>query len=140
MTVMGRQHTPTVLLVQDSSDDREMYAAYFRLQHLRTVAAGDTADALALAHTTDVIVTGIQVPGPFDGVELVRRLRQMDATQDTPIIVLTACVTKRDKQHAVAAGCDAFLPKPCPPDQLLSEIRRMLALHQESSNDVRQTG
>src|SRR6266581_2425294 len=74
-----------------------------------------TEDALALARTTDIVVTGIRVPGPFDGVELVRRLRANDGTKHKPIIVVTACAFEPDQQRACAAGCDAFLPKPCLP-------------------------
>src|SRR5207247_4471249 len=85
-----------------------------------------TADWLALSVTVDVIVTCIRVDGPFDGVELVRRLRDGNGTQHKPIIVLTACAFEPDQQRALAAGCDVFLPKPCLPDRLVSEIRGVL--------------
>jgi CheY-like chemotaxis protein len=117
---------PTVLLVESDSDAHEMYAEYLRIVGLHTVVIDDTGDALALAHTADVIVTGIRVHGPFDGLELVRRLRQSNGTRDTPIIVLTACAFESDQQRALAAGCDAFLPKPCLPDRVYSEIRAVL--------------
>src|SRR5205085_582242 len=81
----------------------------------------------ALAVTADVIVTGISVPGPFDGVELVRRLRANEPTRHKPILVLTASAFAPAERRADAAGCDAFLPKPCYPDKLLAEIRRVLA-------------
>ena len=117
---------PSVLLVEDSQDDRTMYADYLRLQQFRAVEIDNTADALALARTVDVVVTGIRVPGPFDGVELVRRLRADAETKQKPVIVLTTCTFEPDQQRAYAAGCDVFLPKPCLPDMLLAEIRRAL--------------
>jgi len=83
-------HVPTVLLVDSRQDDRRMYAEYLRATGFHPVEIDDTADGLALAMTADVIVTGIRVGGPFDGVELVRRLRDGDGTRDKPIIVLTA--------------------------------------------------
>ena len=69
-----------------------MYSEFLRAQQFRAVEIDDTADAFALAVTSDVIVTGICVPGPFDGVELIRRLRADDRTKRKPIIVVTACV------------------------------------------------
>ena len=51
----------------------------------------------------DIIVTGIRVPGSCDGVELVRRLRDGEATKGTPVIVLTACAFEPDQQRAFAA-------------------------------------
>ena len=80
---------PTVLLVEDSQDDRTMYAEYLRIQQFRAVEIDNTADALALAPTADAVVTSIRVPGPFDGIELVRRLREDDRTKQKPLIVLT---------------------------------------------------
>jgi len=118
---------PTVLLVDSAHDDRAMYAEYLRVQGFHAVEIGDTADGLALAATADVVVTGIRVFGPFDGVELVRRVRESHTTHDMPIIVLTACAFEPDQQRALAAGCDVFLAKPCLPDRLVSEIRGVLA-------------
>jgi two-component system cell cycle response regulator DivK len=117
---------PTVLLVGSAQDDRVMYAEYLRIAEFHTVEINDTADALALAETADVIVTGVRVPGPFDGIELLRRLRADGRTKDKPIIVLTACTFQPDQQRAYSAGCDGFLPKPCLPDTLVSEIRRAM--------------
>ena len=42
--------------------------------------------------------------------------------------VLTASVWKPQRERAEAARCDVFLPKPCLPDHLLAEVRRLLAV------------
>jgi DNA-binding response OmpR family regulator len=122
---------PTVLLVDSPHDDRAMYAEYLRLCGFHPIEISDTADGLALAVTADVVVTGIRVAGPFDGVELVRRLRDRHDTQDKPVIVLTACAFEPDQERALTAGCDVFLPKPCLPDRLASAIRVVLAVHHQ---------
>ena len=136
MAQHGLPRLPSVLLVDSARDDRAMYAEYLRVSQLRAVEIDNTADALALAVTTDVIVTGIRVPGPFDGIELVHRLRVDEATKDKPIIVLTACAFEPDQQRARAAGCDAFLAKPCLPDTLTSEVRRVLAVRLSQTRPV----
>jgi CheY-like chemotaxis protein len=121
------RHMPTVLLVEAARhDDRALYGNYLRGLALHTVEIDDTADALALAFTADVIVTDVLVPGPFDGLELVRRLRTDEQTSDKGVIVLTACSSEADEQRAYAAGCDGFLSKPCLPAALLAEIRRVM--------------
>ena len=119
-------NVPTVLLVDPLQDDRTMYADYLRVCGLNPIEIDNTSDALRGAQKADVIVTGIRGMGPFDGVELVRRLRDGDGTHDKPIIVLTACAFEPDQQRALAAGCDLFLAKPCLPDRLVSEIRAIL--------------
>jgi two-component system cell cycle response regulator DivK len=102
-----------------------MYAEYLEHYGVPTVTANNADDAFAFAPTAAVIVTGIILRGTVDGIELIRRLRVDDRTKRTPIIVLTACVMQSDFEAAVAAGCDAFLRKPCAPDELLREIRRV---------------
>jgi two-component system, cell cycle response regulator DivK len=126
---MGRvtsRRIPTVLLVENFADDRQMYAEYLRRQRYRVIEIDDTGDALQMAPSCDVVVTGILVCGPFDGLELVRRLRAADNTRNKAIVVLTACALESDRQHSHEAGCDAYLPKPCLPDALAAEIRRTL--------------
>jgi two-component system, cell cycle response regulator DivK len=117
---------PTVLLVDSAHDDRAMYAEYLRVCGFRVQTADTTDEALVCAREAAVIVTGIRVGGSFDGVELVRRLRDIGATKERPIIVLTACAFEPDQQRSFAAGCDTFLRKPCLPEQLVSVIRAAL--------------
>lgn len=118
---------PVVLLVQQSRDDGlDMYAEYLRYHGLAAIAVSSARDAGQLASRADVIVTGIKLDDAVDGVELVSRLRHADATKRTPIVVLTACAEQSDRRRAQQAGCDTFLPKPCLPNELLRQVRRLL--------------
>jgi DNA-binding NtrC family response regulator len=60
-----------VLLVESHNDSREMYACYLQLCGFTVQTADTTDDGLIHASEADVIVTGMWVPGSFDGVELV---------------------------------------------------------------------
>ena len=104
-----------------------MYAEYLRSYGFSVTEADSTDAGLSAAHAADLVVTGIRVGGSFDGIELVRRLRHDDRTKSTPLIVLTACTFEPDQARAYAAGCDVFLPKPCLPETLLAEARRLIA-------------
>jgi two-component system, cell cycle response regulator DivK len=68
------------------------------------------------------------VPTVSDGVEFIRRLRADDHTKHLPILVVTSWAWQTERLRAQDAGCDVFLTKPCLPDELLREIRRVLAL------------
>ena len=103
-----------------------MYADFLRYHGLAPTSVSNARDALMLAPHADIVVTGIRLDGPMDGVELVSRVRHDAATRHTPIIVLTACAGPRDRQRAEGAGCDAFMPKPCLPNDLLIEVRRLV--------------
>jgi two-component system cell cycle response regulator DivK len=117
-------HT-SVVLVQPNADEREMYAEYLEHYGVPTVAVGSAEEALAVAPDAAVIVTGILLSGNIDGIELMQRLRTDTRTTRTPIIVLTALVQPTYYARAKKAGCDVFLGKPCLPDDLLREIRRV---------------
>jgi two-component system, cell cycle response regulator DivK len=110
---MSTTRRPVVLLVQPSRDDGlEMYAEFLRYHGLAVIPVSDTRDALMLAPQADIVVTGITLDDPTDGVDLVSRLRHDDGTRSMPLIVLTACAWPKDRARAEGAGCDVFLPKP----------------------------
>ena len=115
------------MLVQPERDDREMYAEYLTHMGLTPLCVQEADAALRLARRADVIVTGLLLPGPIDGYALINRLRHTTGTRYIPIVVLTGCAWTTEETRARSAGCDVFLSKPCFPDMLLREIRRMLA-------------
>jgi CheY-like chemotaxis protein len=68
----------------------------------------------------------LSLPG-IDGWEATRELKGDPRTRDVPIVVVTGHALGGAAQSARAAGCDSFLTKPCPPDTLLEEIKRLAA-------------
>ena len=104
-----------------------MYVEALRNHGLTPLAVSNARDALAVAPKADVIVTGVLLPGSTDGIGLIAQLRRNEQTRHTPIIVLTVCWWQTERERCQDAGCDVFLPKPCPPDALLREVRRLLA-------------
>ena len=116
----------SILLVEPPEDDRPMYAEFLRANGFSVTEVDSTDEGLSAAHAADLIVTGVRMPGSFDGIELVRRLRDDERTRSKPLIVLTACTFEPDQSRAFAAGCDVFLPKPCLPEMLLQEVQRLI--------------
>jgi DNA-binding response OmpR family regulator len=128
---------PVVLLVQQSRDDGlEMYTEFLRYQGLAVIPVSHAKAALRLASPPDIVVTAIKLDDQVDGVELVSRLRRHNSTKSTPIIVLTACASAQDRERARGAGCDVFLPKPCLPNDLLGEVRHLLATARKPQSAV----
>jgi two-component system, cell cycle response regulator DivK len=117
-----------VLLVQSPGDDGlDMYAEFLQYHGFVPMPVTNAHDALNVAPAAAVIVTGILLHDSMDGIQLIHRLRGDDRTKNTPIIVLTACAWPGDRARATEVGCDVFLPKPCLPDELLREVRRLMA-------------
>ena len=119
---------PLVLVVEDYQDAREMYAAYLEFSGYRVAEATNGVEALERAHALkpDIILMDLALP-KMDGWEATRQLKADARTRDIPIVALTGHALAGHAEGAKAAGCDAFVTKPCLPDALVAEIRRMLA-------------
>lgn len=115
-----------VLIVDDVPDNRELYVQYLTYFGYRAAEAGDGQDALtkAAALKPDVIVMDLSLPG-MDGWEATRRLKADASTRKIPVIALTGHALSGSDEHARAAGCDAFLTKPCDPADLAAAIDRL---------------
>jgi CheY-like chemotaxis protein len=116
----------TILLVQPKGDTLDLYAEYLRARGQNCIPLSDAAAALPAVAAADVVVTGILLPGSADGVELITKIRASERSRRVPIIVLTACAFESERLRAQAAGCDAFLSKPCLPSDLYDEIERQI--------------
>jgi DNA-binding response OmpR family regulator len=125
---MKRTPSPSILLVDDAVDERQMYADFFQTIGFRTLQAATALDAyrLAVELVPDAAVIDLILPG-MNGLELVRKLKGNEETVRVPVIALTGHSHPFDRQVALAAGCDRFLVKPCSPNDLLAEVRGLLA-------------
>ena len=122
-----RRRAGLVLIVDDSVHTRDLYTEYLTYRGLAVVGAPDAETALALAQSLrpDIIVMDIAMPG-VNGITATHRLRQNPRTRRIPVIVLTGYAFRAIEQGALEAGADAFLTKPCLPEDLELKIRGLL--------------
>jgi two-component system cell cycle response regulator DivK len=104
-----------------------MYAEQFLLSGFDVIEAGNGADAIrhTTEHFPDVVLMDLGLP-VIDGWEATRQIKNDARTAHIPIVALTAHSAASELERATGAGCDWFVPKPCPPDALIVEIRRVL--------------
>ncbi len=119
---------PLVLIVEDQSDLRHLYAQQLVLSGFDVIEAGDGAAAVTgtALHAPDVVLMDLSLP-IVDGWEATRQLKADIRTAHIPVVALTAHDGAGELERANQAGCDWFVPKPCPPDALIVELRRVLA-------------
>ena len=124
---MTEQNQPLILVVDDYQDAREMYAEYLQFSGFRVAEArnGNEAVEQAFALKPDLILMDLSLPG-MDGWEATRRLKADERTSRIPIVALTGHALAGASEGAKKAGCDSFVTKPCLPDDLVVEVRRML--------------
>lgn len=122
------ERSPVVLIVDDATDNREGYAQYLQFCGYETVEAATGEEALAIARRVkpDAILLDVRLP-TIDGLEVARILRA-EGFQNTPILAMSACVFEPDVKAALESGCDAFLAKPCLPETVVDELKRLIKL------------
>ena len=117
----------TILLVEDNEDNLRIYSTFLTYSGYRVLEAADGEAGLALAQSElpDVILMDVSIP-KMDGYEVTRRLKSDPATAQIPVIALTAHALPSDRDRALDAGCDGYIPKPAEPRLVVAEVRKML--------------
>lgn len=125
-----------VLIVEDSEDDRDMYAHHLMLKGYRVSKAGDGKEGLekALELHPHLILIDLWLP-IMGGWELTRRLKADERTKHSPVLILTG----HSLFQPSTLECDGWLTKPCPLNQLDAEIARLLEAHGVGKGSTPQT-
>jgi CheY-like chemotaxis protein len=118
---------PTILVVDDYVDALQVWGMYLRSAGFNVLTAEDGPAALeqAMSHQPDIIVLDLDLPG-LSGFDVARTLRADDRTRRIPLIAATGYSQTRQLDAALQCGIDAVVVKPCEPDSLVAEIKRLL--------------
>ena len=116
-----------IMVVDDSEDMCSLLEQILESAGYRTIVAqeGQTALTQARLHHPDLILMDLSLPG-MSGWEVVEHLRKMSEFASTPIIAVTAHVTKYEQERARDAGCSAHIGKPFDPGTLRESIAYLL--------------
>ena len=118
---------PTVLLVEDTEDNRFMMRRLLEMSGYRVVEAmnGEEAVRLASAESPQLILMDLSLP-VIDGLAATRLIRKVPALEATPIIAVSAHDTSDFQAEAVEAGCNSYVTKPIDFNQLEVLIQQLL--------------
>jgi DNA-binding response OmpR family regulator len=115
-----------LLLIEDSQDLAANVCEYLEARgHVMDAAAdGVTGLHLAVVNTYDAIILDLGLPG-MDGLTLCRKLRK-DAHKHTPVLMLTARDTLKDKLSGFGTGADDYLVKPFALQELEARLKALV--------------
>lgn len=116
-----------ILVVEDEQPIRKLIDLNLRLEKHEVITAADGYEALEQtdAGRPDLIILDIMLPG-LDGWEVLKRLRDDDEFQDTPVVVLTALVQDGDIIRGWQLGADEYITKPFSPVALVKTVQMVL--------------
>jgi two-component system cell cycle response regulator DivK len=102
-----------ILIVEDNKTDARLIRDLLERYGYETLQTGDGYEAmkLALECLPDLILMDIQLP-EISGLDLTRRLKGDEQSQNIPIIAVTALAMGWHEKEALDSGCDAYIAKP----------------------------
>ena len=99
---------------------------------------GDDGHSMATTEPYDVAIIDRMIPGEYDGLAIVKAMRE--AKIHTPVILLTAKATVRDRTEGLDAGADDYLVKPFALEELLARVRALIRRPTEQQASVLTVG
>ena len=117
-----------LLLVDDEPSLREAVQAYLEDSGFTVHVASNATEAWDQLQTMspDLIISDIMMP-QVDGYQFLKQLRDDARFQGLPVVFLTARGMTSDRIQGYQAGCDAYLPKPFDPDELVAIVENLLS-------------
>jgi two-component system cell cycle response regulator DivK len=117
----------TILVVEDTTDSREVVRLILEAEGYRVLEAENGAVAVETAQREqpDAILMDMSLP-LMDGCHATRLIRQVPTLRTTPIIAFTAYNQWNWRSKAILAGCSDFVTKPVQPKALLEVLARHL--------------
>ncbi len=125
MTADCRGH---VLVVEDNADNRALVVKVLSRRGYRVAEAVSGEEALALAgrDRPDLVLMDLNLEG-MSGFEAARRMKADPELRHVPVVAITAYAMVGDRERALEAGCDGYIPKPIDvrrlPDQVAEYLR-----------------
>lgn len=121
-----------VLVIEDNTDCRELFAALIRHLGFQVIEAddGEVGVQKALVEKPDLIFMDLGMPS-MSGLKATTCLRESLSTKDIPIIVCTAWVSQMHREAALQSGANAVITKPVSPTQLQAALLRFLPVPKE---------
>jgi len=118
---------PTILIVDDESSIRDMIAVALDAAGFNTLTAENAHTALisVVDQRPDLVLLDWMLPGG-SGIELARRLKRDESTEEIPIIMLTARTSEDNKVQGLDVGVDDYVTKPFSPRELVARIKAVL--------------
>ena len=117
----------TILVVEDDVDILQLVAHNLKAADFDVMTAQEGYEALTVAkkHLPQLVILDIMLPG-LDGFEVCRELKRSPATQNIPILMLTAKGEEVDRIVGLELGADDYVVKPFSPRELVLRARAIL--------------
>ena len=118
-----------VLIVEDNELNMKLFNDLLEANGYGTIQTRSGVEAVELVrkHKPELILMDIQLP-EVSGLEVIRWLKDDEATRHIPVIAVTAFAMKGDEEKIRQGGCEAYLSKPISVVKFLDTVRNYLSV------------
>ncbi|MBI4454844.1 MAG: response regulator transcription factor [Acidobacteria bacterium] len=116
-----------ILIVEDEKDIAELIGFHLSRAGFHTDVCHQAFTALESIRKSrpSLVILDLMLPD-MDGIEICKRLKLQEATQDLPVLILTARSGERDRILGLELGADDYVSKPFSPRELVLRVRAIL--------------
>jgi signal transduction histidine kinase len=124
---MSEQRPLRIVYVEDDPSSAMLVQRILEAEGYEVIVVTDGITALQVAPQAqpDLILMDINISG-LDGYEVTTRLRSYPATQEVPIVAVTAAALRGDRERTLIAGCDGYISKPIDVDTFPQQVAEFL--------------
>jgi DNA-binding NarL/FixJ family response regulator len=126
-----------ILLVDDEPGVRESVQAYLEDSGYAVQVAAGAKDAWEMLQRDppELVITDVMMP-QVDGYQFLKQMRDDPRFVAMPVVFLTARGMKSDRISGYQAGCDAYLPKPFDPEELIAIVKNILQRRASTNSEA----
>lgn len=126
-----------ILYVEDDPSSQRLVQRILMSEGFTVTVADSGISAIEAARKDkpDLILMDINISG-LDGYEVTTRLRSMEGLEKVPVVAVTAATLRGDRERALVAGCNGYIPKPIDVDQFPDQVRAYLVGMQDQVSSI----
>ncbi|MEA1915125.1 MAG: response regulator [Pseudomonadota bacterium] len=123
----------TIVVVEDEVDIREVLIYNMEREGYQVFGAADGVKGLKMIQekNPDLVLLDLMLPG-LDGLQICKQLKDSSATQQIPIVMVSARSSESDIVLGLELGADDYVTKPFSPRELLARVRAVLRRQSDS--------
>jgi two-component system, cell cycle response regulator DivK len=124
-----------IVLIEDNETNLDLMSFLLRAFGHETIESRSGEEGLALIarEAPDLVLCDLDLPG-IDGYEVIQRLRAEKGLDRTPAIAVTAYAMAGDRERALRAGFDGYIPKPIFPETFVQQVEGFVTAGRRSSS------
>jgi DNA-binding response OmpR family regulator len=116
-----------IVVIEDEPDIRDIIDYNLTREGFRVITSDNGVSGIqtVVREVPDLVLLDLLLPG-LDGIEVCRRLKLDPATQNIPIIIVSAKGEESDIVLGLGVGADDYISKPFRPKELIARVRAVL--------------